>query len=113
MNNYIFYFIMGFGVLISAFSQMLLKKSARKHYARWWRSYVNLYVISAYGIFVLSTLCTVIAMRRVPLSTQPFWNSLGIILVALLGMIFFHEFPSRQKAIGLGIVLLGMLIFSI
>lgn len=74
---------------------------------------MNLYVVSAYSIFVLSTLCTVIAMRRVPLSTQPFWNSLGIILVTLLGMIFFHEIPSRKKTVGLGIVLLGMFIFSI
>ena len=104
---------MGFGVLISAFSQMLLKKSAHIRYERWWRSYINPWVISAYGIFVLSTLCTVIAMRRVPLSTQPFWNSLGIVLVALLGMIFFHEIPSARKVLGLGIVLLGMLIFSI
>lgn len=109
----VYYFIMTVGVLIAAGSQMLLKKSSQKAYPNWIRQYLNVYVISAYSFFVLSTLCTVIAMREIPLSMQPVWNSLGMILVAILGHICFKEKISSQKLKGVIIVVLGIIVFSL
>lgn len=113
MSDWIFYAIMGFGVLIASISQMLLKKAAQKQYSHWIRQYLNPLVISGYFIMVLSTVCTVIAMRRIPLTTTPIWNSSGIIFVAILGSIFFKEKISRKKLLGLIIVIAGIVIFSL
>lgn len=113
MNEWVFYAIMFFGVFISSVSQMLLKKAAMTDNNTGWKKFLNILVIIAYGMFVVSTLCTVIAMRCIPLSTQPFWNSLGIVLVAIMGAFFYHEIPSITKIKGLLIVMLGMVIFTI
>lgn len=109
----IYYVIMAAGVLIAGFSQMLLKKSSQKEYKKGIFQYLNILVITAYGLFFLSTLCTAIAMREVPLSMAPVWNSSGIIVVAILSMIFFKEVPNIKKWIGILIIIIGIVIFSI
>ena len=71
------------------------------------------YVIMVDGMMFLSTVCSLIAHKVVPVSMAPVWNSCSFILVALVSRIFLHEIPSRKKLIGLGIMVVGIIVFSL
>ncbi len=102
-----------FGVLIASFSQIMLKKAALRTYDKWYQQYLNPLVICAYGIFFLSTLTNVIALRVVPLSWAPIWNAAAHVFVVALAFIIMRERPGRRKLIGLGLILLGVVLFSL
>ena len=72
-----------FSVFISAVSQILLKKAAEKHYPTKLKEYLNPWVITAYSIFLVSTILTMLALRTVPLSMQPILESASYIYVSL------------------------------
>ena len=55
-------------VLISAVSQIMLKKAADRKYENRLREYLNPLVIAAYGLFFISTILTMLALRYVPLA---------------------------------------------
>lgn len=105
--------IMLFGVVISALSQIILKKAALKTYDVWWKQYLNGPVVFAYAIFILSSLCSVIALRVLPLSLMPIWNSAAYLFVALFAFLIMKERPGKRKLMGLGIILVGIVIFSL
>lgn len=102
-----------FGVLISAFSQIMLKKAAGKTYTKWYQQYLNPLVIGAYAIFFLSTLTNLIGLEVVPLTWEPIWNSAGHIFVCVLAYLFMRERPGKRKLIGLGLILAGIVLFSL
>ena len=60
--------LMIFGVVIAALSQIILKKAAMKHYDTWLKQYLNAPVIIAYFIFFVSSLCSVTALKVLPLT---------------------------------------------
>ena len=101
------------GVLISACSQIMLKKAALKPYDKWYQQYLNPMVIGAYAIFFLSTLTNVIALRVVPLTWEPIWNSAAHVFVVALAYLIMGERPGRRKLMGLGAILAGILLFSL
>ena len=105
--------IMIFGVLIAALSQILLKKAAMKQYDTWLKQYLNAPVITAYAIFVVSTFCSVIALKELPLSLMPAWNASSYFFVTLFAYLFMKEKPNKKKLIGLGVLFLGIVIFSL
>lgn len=115
MNNMqlIFSLIFIVSVLISSNSQIMLKTSANKVYESKIKEYLNPTVIIAYGLFFLSTVITVFAYKYVPLSSGPILESFGYIFVAVLGYIFLKEKFSKKKIIGMGLILLGIFIFSL
>lgn len=101
------------GVLISSASQIMLKKAALRTYDKWYLQYLNPLVIAAYAIFFLSTLTNVIALRVVPLSWAPIWNAAAHVFVVVLAFVFMKERPGRRKLAGLGLILLGVVLFSL
>lgn len=102
-----------FSVLISSISQIMLKKAANKTYKNTIAEYVNPMVIGAYGIFFLSTLLTMLALRYVPLSMSPILESTSYLYITVLGYFFLGEKLSRRKLAGLGLILAGILVFSL
>jgi small multidrug resistance pump len=100
-------------VLISAVSQILLKKAANRTYENHIREYLNPLVILAYGLFFLSTILTMLALRVVPLSLQPILESTSYIYVSVMGYFLLKERFSRRKLLGLGLILLGIFIYSV
>ena len=56
-NNYMLLLVLS--VVVASLSQILLKKSAEKSYQSLLREYLNPWVISGYGLMVVSTLLTV------------------------------------------------------
>lgn len=113
MADFWYYIIMIAGIAIAAFSQLVLKKSAKKQHDSVLHEYVNFYTIIGYGMMFLSTVCSLIAHKVVPVSMAPVWNSCSFILVALVGRIFLNEIPSRKKLMGLGVMVIGIIVFSL
>ena len=101
------------GVIISAASQILLKKSAEKEYPNKIREYLNPYVIIAYGIFFLATLVSVFAFKKIDASMGPILGASGYIFVALFSWIFFKEKISKLKMLGLAIIVTGIVVYAL
>lgn len=100
-------------VFIASVSQIILKKSANKTYENKLQEYLNLPVITAYGLFFGSSLLTVLAYKGVPLSLGPILEATGYIWVAVLGFLFLKEKISKKKIIGMAIIVAGIIVFNL
>ena len=112
-NLVVFMGIFVLGVFISSVAQILLKKSAEKEYPNKIREYLNVRVIVGYIIFFAATLLGVFAYKVVPLSFGPILESTGYIFVAVLSWIFIKERISLQKGMGIIVIIIGIVIYSI
>ena len=100
-------------MLISSVSQVILKTSANKEHTSIVKEYLNLRVITAYGMFFASTFMTMFAMRVVPYSFSPMLESTSYIFIPLFGVLILKEKISRRRILGICIILIGMLIFAL
>lgn len=100
-------------VLIASISQVLLKKSAMKHYDYKWGDYLNPYVICAYGLLFLSMFLTVLAYRGVDLKTGPVIEATSYIYVAILSAVFLKEKITNKKKLGLLVIIIGILVSNL
>jgi drug/metabolite transporter (DMT)-like permease len=100
-------------VLIASVSQTMLKVSAGKHYDNPIREYLNVRVVTAYALFFLSSLITVLAYQYIPLSMGPILESSGYIFVAVLSYIFLKEHIGKKTLMGLVLIFVGILVFGI
>lgn len=101
------------GVFFSAVSQVMLKISAQKTYSSRIKEYLNPFVIAAYAIFFGTTLLTVLAYKKVPLSMGPILESTGYIYVTIFGAVFFREKINIRKAAGLLLIIFGITVYAI
>ncbi|WP_019551948.1 EamA family transporter [Propionispira raffinosivorans] len=108
---YIFVFIIS--VFISSVSQILLKKSANEIHANKLAEYFNFKVILAYIMFFASTLITIFAYKYIPLSFGPILEFTGCIFVVILGSVFLKEKINRSKLMGMLMIVLGIIVFSL
>ncbi len=99
-------------VLISSVSQIMLKVSANKTWPNRLAEYFNPMVILSYGMFFLSTILTMLALRYVPLSMSPILESTSYIFVSIMGYFLLKEKFSKRKLTGLGLILVGIFVFS-
>lgn len=112
-NKIVFVLVFLVSVFISAFSQILLKKSANRVYENKLKEYLNPYVIIAYGLFFLSTLVTVLAYSKIEMTLGPVLEATGYLHVAILSYIFLKEKLTMKKLAGFGLIILGGIIFSL
>lgn len=114
MNKlWIYVAIFVFSVFISSVSQIMLKKSALRHYDSKLTEYLNPLVITAYGIFFISSLITMLAYKYIPLSMGPILESSGYIFVTVLGVFILKEKISKRKFLGMLTIIVGIIVFSI
>ena len=100
-------------VVLSSFSQMLLKKAAQIKYENVIKEYLNPWVISGYFLLAASTICVIFAFKGVDFKNGPVIESLGFPLVMLLGRLFYREKLTKNKLIGMGLIMLGVVIYYI
>ncbi len=105
-----FALIMLTGTFIASASQIILKKAAEKEYPSKLAEYLNPMVIGAYIIFFGASLCSVFGYKGVPLSLGPILEATGYIWVAIFGKVFLGERISTKKALGLVVIILGIVI---
>ena len=111
MNKYIVIWMLS--VIISAFSQVLLKVAANRTYENRIKEYLNPLVICAYGIFGLSWAMTTYALRYVSYAhNSPIIEATSYIWGPLFGVVLLREKITRRRLLGMAIILAGIMIFS-
>lgn len=101
------------GVFLSAISQVMLKKAALRQYSSKLREYLNPLVIVAYTIFVGTTFLSIYAYKGIPLSMGPVLEATSYIYVTIFGVTIFKEKLNRRKLIGLALIVLGIIVYSL
>ncbi len=101
-----------FSVLISSVSQVLLKMAANHHYESRLREYLNVYVITAYSIFLLSSVLTLLALRHVPYSRSPIIESMSYVFIPIMSFLILREKVSRRRILSIALILIGVVIFA-
>ena len=99
--------------LVASVSQLLLKLSARKTYKVWWRSYLNLLVVAAYGMFFATTIINVFALKFIPLTLSAALGAAAQTFVAVFSVVFLKENIGKKKLLGLALIVLGIVVFSL
>ncbi len=100
-------------VLIASLSQSLLKWESGREHTSLLREYLNPGVIGGYGLLALSMLLTMFAYRKLPLSMTPAFESFSYIFVTIFGALFFHERVTKKKLLALGLIVAGILLFTL
>lgn len=110
MNN-MFLLVALMSVVIASFSQIMLKLAAGKTYSSKIREYLNVYVISGYGMLFISMVLTIVAYSHLSYLSVPVVEAVGYVLVPVLSYLIFKEKLSKRKVLGIGFILLGIVIY--
>lgn len=102
-----------FSGILSAFSQVLLKKSSTIERGTGVKEYLNLYVVCAYGITFICMILTVVAYRGLPLKYGAVLEPLVYVYVIILSKIIFKEKLTVKRIFGNVVMICGVIIFSI
>lgn len=105
------FWIMLSGVTIAAFSQILLKTSANRPYEGFWKQYLNWRVITGYVMLLASMLLAVWAYSGMDYKYGPAIESIGFVLVAFLSWWVLKEEMTRKKALGIALIVGGLIVF--
>jgi len=101
-------------VLFTSISQVLLKIGSRQHntFGRLLSPYLNGYTLSAYALFLLVTMVSVVVLQYIPLKLYYAITSLNFVVVALLSWGFLKERVNRGMVVGLFLIVLGVVVFN-
>jgi multidrug transporter EmrE-like cation transporter len=72
----------------------------------------NLWIISGFAAAFLASLVWMAAMTKLELSFAYPFMSLSFVLVVALSLVLFDEIFSWYKVVGMGIIILGLFVFS-
>lgn len=96
--------------LVSAVSQLILKKAADNPRYTGLRFYLNPPVILAYALFFGCMLLNVFALRTLDLTVASVLEASGYLYVMLLSYFFLKEKITRRKLIGNLVIVLGIVL---
>ena len=105
----IFYYILVIvGVLLASISQILLKKSASVEHSSFITEYLNVRVICGYGLLALSLWAMRFGVQAKEVSSI---EALSYLFVPVLSWFVFKEKISKMKAIAIGLIIGGVIVF--
>ncbi|NOZ54364.1 MAG: multidrug efflux SMR transporter [Gammaproteobacteria bacterium] len=86
----------------------VIATSALKASAEFTRLIPSIIVVVGYGIaFYFMTL----VLRTIPIGiTYAIWSGVGIVLVALVGLVLYKQIPDTPAIIGMGLIILGVVV---
>ena len=99
-----------FTPLISAASQLMLKRAADDPRHTGFRFYVNPLVIGAYALFFGCMVLNVFALRTLDLTVASVLEASGFLYVMVLGALFLKEKITRRKLWGNVLIVAGIVI---
>ena len=101
-------------VFTAACAQMLLKQGARKGYSPWWRQYINPWVISGYTVMFIAMAANIWCMHKgLQLKDLSIIESMSYFFVPALSWCIFREPINRRKALAIGVIIIGVIVFFI
>ena len=107
----IYYLVILAGVMIAAFSQILLKKGAMRPHVSFIKDYLNAPVIIGYFMMAASVVCSMIAYRGVDYMNVPVMEAVGFIVVPVLSYFFFGEKFTKNKVVGIALIFAGIAVY--
>ena len=111
INKY--FLLLVFSVFIASISQILLKISANTKYEKQIKEYLNPYVLFAYGIFCISLILTILALRGLELKNVPIIESTGYIFIIVLSNLILKEKLTKYKIGGSFLIVFGIIVFNL
>ena len=109
-----YYLLVILSVFAAACAQMLLKEGARRYSGNFLRQYLNPWVIGGYSVMFGSMVVNIFAMSRgVQLKEMSIMESLSYLFVPCLAFVCFGERITCRKAIAIGVIMTGVIIFFI
>lgn len=98
---------------ITAFSQIILKKSADRKYKSVFFEYLNPYVIFSYVCYIGVLVLNVFIYTKVDYRFGVVINSMSTVFVMLLSHIILKEVITKRRIIGNVIIVCGILVFML
>ena len=98
-------------VVIASFSQVMLKLGAGKTYNSKIREYLNVYVITGYGMLFVSMVITIVAYSHLSYLSVPVVEAVAYVLVPVLSYFIFKEKLTKRKILGILFILTGIVIY--
>lgn len=106
------FFLLGLlSVVIASFSQVMLKLGAGKTYSSKIREYLNVYVITGYGMLFVSMVLTIVAYSGLSYLNVPVIEAVGYVLVPILSYFIFKEKLTKRKVLGILFILTGIFVY--
>lgn len=100
-------------VLLSSFSQILLKYSTKKKHKSFVYEYFNIYVVTSYSIFIIATILTTLAYKGIALSFGQVLEASGYIYIVILSRVILKEKITIKKIVGNILIIIGIFIFTL
>ena len=97
-------------VLIASASQVLLKKKASKAPKSFLKKFLNGPVILSYILLFGSMALNSLALRRMEMSVLPCITATSFLWIMILSAIFLGEKPTKNKIIGILMILVGVVV---
>ena len=113
MNNPLFYILMLSSAAITAFSQIILKKSADKKHKGFIFEYINPYVLFSYVCYFGVLVLNVFIYTKVDYRFGVVINSMASVFVMLFSKLMLKETITRRCIWGNTLIILGIVIFSL
>jgi multidrug transporter EmrE-like cation transporter len=98
-------------IILTGFSQLLLKIGTRYNKTPL-SIYVNPSSIAGYCLFLVVTICGVLALKGLDLKLLYALTSLNYGVTVVLSRVFLHESLDRKKIVAVSIIL-GIIVFNI
>ncbi len=96
--------------LISAISQLILKRTADNPRLTGIRAYLNAPVIAAYALFFGCMLLNVVALKTLDLTVASVLEASGYIYVMTLSFLFLKEKITPRRLIGNIVIIVGIVL---
>ncbi|MDE4907323.1 hypothetical protein L0665_01640 [Methanogenium marinum] len=102
-------------MLLTGISQTILKWAAGRDgkYGGFIGDYVKLPIMCAYGIFVLVTISTVLALREMDLKVFYALTGLNFVVVVIFSAIFLKENVNSRVIGSVLLIILGVVVFNL
>lgn len=103
---------LGAGIALTVAAQLLLRSGASRG-ASFLSSFLNPRTAVGYGLFLLTTVLNVFAMRVLDLKTVTAWAALTYVLTPMAAAALLGEEVSRRTVAGSTLVAAGIVVFSL
>lgn len=113
MSNPLFYVLMLASATITAFSQIILKKSADKKHKGIIFEYINPYVLFSYVCYFGVLVLNIFIYTKIDYRFGVVINSMASVLVMVFSKLMLKETITRRRIWGNVLIILGIVIFSL
>lgn len=113
MSDVMFCFLMLLSAFITAFSQIVLKKSANKEHKNIFLEYLNPYVVFSYVCYIGVLILNVFIYTRVDYRFGVVINAMSTVFVMALSHIILGETVTGKRVVGNILIVCGILVFML